>query len=111
MAKIVTSFDTVSKELEVSIDGSAVANVVGVEMYPSWDDPDEFRCCVVTSSKDESNDIRSVTQLCASETPRAKELVRSRAGIESKLFPGFVEFVAPRVSKASRDIAAFFGME
>lgn len=112
MAKISIEFDTKTKELTASIDGKSVANVVSVQMYPSWDDDDEFRCILTTAAEDESTEIKTVTQLVASETLQGKELIAAKAGAaESEHFPGFIENKSTAESKAIKaiqDIEAFF---
>lgn len=112
MAKISIEFDTKTKELTAAIDGKAVANVVSVQMYPSWDDDDEFRCVITTAAEDEETDIKSITNLVASETPQAKTLIAAKTGAaESVMFPGFVESKSTMESKALKDIVAYFGAE
>lgn len=70
MAKIVAEFDTVDKTLSVVIDGTAVDNVVGVDMHRGYccdGDEQEFRCNVSQLSEDKDNKLRTFTHLMASE--------------------------------------------
>lgn len=68
MAKISVNFDTVDKTIKVSLDGKPVENVQCVRFDASYmEDEDEFNCCITTMTKDETNDMRSYTQLMASE--------------------------------------------
>ncbi len=108
MAKISFTFDSKEKSFSATIDGKAVENVVGVELYPSWDDQEKFRCSIVTAVKDEKTDIQTVTRLMASESLAAKSHVQAT---ESPAFPGFVFVTDTSESKAHADILKFFDVQ
>ena len=76
MAKVVIEFDTNEKTLAVSIDGAAIENVVGAEVYrrgyygygPPEDgeaDP-EFAFSVMQAESDKANDMTKMTRIAAS---------------------------------------------
>lgn len=70
MANIVCSYDTVSKEMSVTIDGKTMDNV------------SEFRCCeygmsVVQSSEDVDNGMRTQIYTMAKENPEAPEFAKA----------------------------------
>jgi hypothetical protein len=82
MAKVVIEFDTNEKSLAVSIDGAAVDNVVGAEVYrrgyygygPPEDSEEspEFCFSVMQAEKDKANDLTKMTRIIAAENPQAK---------------------------------------
>lgn len=99
MAKISMSFDTVSKELSVEVDGVAVADCTGINIFPSWDDEDEYRCSIMTCKEDEANDMRILTNLVA----------HKQEGSRSSLqYPGFME-ASPQ--SASAKLSDLFGRD
>lgn len=110
MAKITCEFDTQSKDLTVAIDGKAVDNVIGVNFYPrGYDgDGDDYSCAVTTKEHNEDEDIKTYTNLIASETAQAKDMVQKAQASESEQFPGFVAAKDTSKSKAHQDIAGFF---
>lgn len=72
MSMINVTFDTVSKEMKLTMDGEEVPDVCGVDICASWDDPDEYRCCYTQMSKDDENDMRVMTQTMASNNEQGK---------------------------------------
>lgn len=75
MAKIVATFDTVSKEFNVTKDGAIVANVEYAAFGRSYDEK-KFGCSIEVMEKDEENDMRQMTRMVASENG---ELVNEKA--------------------------------
>jgi hypothetical protein len=108
MALITVSHDTNSKEMKVSIDGKELSNVRGVNIYPSYEDEDEYRCVISTMSEDEDTEIKTFTQIIASETLQAKDAVQKAQASECVDHPGFVVAKDNTSSKAFSDIAGFF---
>lgn len=106
MAKIILDFDTVTKELEVTIDGVDVEDVINAEFYQSYDDKEEFNCGITTSKKDETNDMRMYTRLVAAETKAGQNLVLTNKACASVKHVGFVEAKIP--SPVEEDFANFF---
>lgn len=90
MAKIIAEFDTNSKELTVSVDGTAVDNIYALSVDKCYDD-EGFCCSLMTLVKDEANDTRTVTRMVASES-RDLPAVANQA-VASVKHPGFVEVV------------------
>lgn len=105
MATVNITFDTVSKELKASIDGSEVASVVGVDFYRSFDDEDEYRMCITQSSQDKESDMRLMTQVCASTSQTAK----ASADFKPSKFGDFVERKVLADDGLTKAIHAFFG--
>jgi hypothetical protein len=105
VAIINVSFDTSSKDLTVSIDGTSLDNVQGVNFSQAWDDEDEFRCCITTFAEDEATEIKSMTQLYAAETAAAKNLID---GKPSEKFPEFIQSVPEMENKVFKQIAQYF---
>lgn len=97
MSKVTVEFDTLEKTVSVSINGKPVPDVSSVEFYRSYDRDDEFRCGIMTVSKDEENDMRVVTHLVAHE--------EESISMASEL-PGF--FVKSSKSKVQNDIENCF---
>ncbi len=111
MAEVIVHFDTVSKELKVTVDGAAVEDVSGVRINKRFylesdgsDDAEQYCCCIDTVSKDEEHDLRTFTSLVASDSAAGKEAAR-RGEVASEV-PGFV--TAASRSKVEEDIADFF---
>lgn len=102
MAKVNVEFDTVSKALAVTMDGKPMDNVVGVNLYRSYDDDDEYSCSVQMLNQDEVADTRTMTCVYASEGKRPEHAVASDK------FPGCWVEIKAVASKAARDIAAYF---
>ena len=67
MAKVLIEFDTVDKTLAVSIDGTAVENVVCANVSQGYPREDEYCCEIVSGTKDRDNDIRTWTRVSASQ--------------------------------------------
>lgn len=106
MAKMTMSFDTISKALEVSIDGKKVENCVSLSVYPSWKEEDEFRCCVLTRTKDEASDMETMTQICASEAKK------DSLDYQASEFEGFVQAkVVKADDNIKQSIASLFGVK
>lgn len=103
MAKISIEFDTVAKTMSATIDGKAVDNVISASLYKSMysDDENEFRCSLVTMTKDKADDICTYTQVSASESNDA-------VGKPSPTFAGFVEKVIELMSKAQAHVHNYF---
>jgi hypothetical protein len=95
MSKVNIEFDTVSKELSVSIDGQEVANVYELMIYRYC--CDEASIDIYTSKKDKYSDVREMTRISAS---------KNTDGATPSKYPGFFE--TPENSKVIRDIAQFF---
>lgn len=107
MAKISIEFDTLEKDLVVTIDGAAVENVVGVSIYPSYyddQDGDEYHCTISTRVKDPEHDTVVTTNICASESVDAK----NDLAVASEAFKGFVEVPSRVESSVAKDIATYF---
>ena len=106
MAKISIEFDTLEKELSVTVDGTPLENVSGVSIYPGFydSDGDEYHCSITTREKDDDHDLIKMTTLCASESVDAK----SGRAVASSL-EGFVEIPGGTNRQVNRDIAAYFG--
>lgn len=102
MAKMTMTFDTVTKEFEVAIDGAKVDNCVSLSVYPSWEEKDEFRCCILTRSKDEVSDMEVMTQICASESKKDVCL-----DFQPSKFDGFVQ----AKENIKQSISSLFGVK
>lgn len=107
MADIVASFNTKSKELSVTVDGKAVANVFEASFYKSYSDEDDFRCGIGTCEKNEDDDCVTMTRLMAAASPEGKLLAKSVA--EDKAFPGFLA-VKNTTSRVEAEILKHFGV-
>lgn len=116
MAKMVIEFDTNDKSLSVTLDGQAVDNVVGAEVYrrgyygygaPDDEDGDEeFAFSVMTAEKDKENDLTRMTRIVASQSVEGQfQDAQAIAGL-----PGFKRVAARsrQEDKAVRDIVNFF---
>jgi hypothetical protein len=64
MATILTSFDTVTKELSVTMDGKAVADVTEVFIGRGYGEGG-YGCQVTTKTKDEKQDLVTYTHTVA----------------------------------------------
>ncbi len=106
MAKVNIEFDTISKEISVSVGGKAVAGVCGINFYSSYDDKDEFRCQIMTQAEDEENDMKSYTSLVASEAAAAKDLPAS----EHEGFSLLSSAGQDAGVEVQKHIAAYFGL-
>jgi hypothetical protein len=105
-------FDTDSKTFSASVDGKAVPNVRAVEISPSWEADDEFRCMFATKSTDEDSGITEIRQLFASKSKQADLALARKDGkaFPSADFPGFVEDrMSPTPNSLSAAVAALFG--
>ena len=98
MAKINFVFDTESKTVMLDIDGKPVDNFRSMSVYQSYDDKDEYQISMTTMTEDEETDIRTYTQMCASERASAS-------------FPGLIETTKKRAKpdELGAAIAAMFG--
>lgn len=67
MAKVNVSYDTVTKAMSASIDGSELMDVVECRFWPVYESEGKFRFCVTTSTEDEDNDTHKMFQICANE--------------------------------------------
>jgi hypothetical protein len=118
MAKINIEFDTITKQLDAAIDGMSVENVRCVDICVSYDDDDEYRCCITTIDEDEATNIKSYVQMMASEIPAA-----SIEGAVASNFSGFVikpstaapaspahEAATPQ-TRLCDDVAKYFGLK
>ncbi len=109
MAKMVIEFDTDTKSFTATVDGTAVANAVGAEVYPDWSNDDNYRCNIIARSKDEGTGITEIRQLMAAFTGQARAALKAGAAASAD-FPGFVDVRdTASASKAHKDIAAAFG--
>lgn len=102
MAKVNVLFDTVEKTMVTTIDGKAVDNVRAANFSLSYEEEGEFHCCITTAVEDDDNDIRTWTQLCASESVEAKAFEQTKAS----QFEGFV--TGANKSKVESDIHRYF---
>lgn len=100
MAKLVCSFDTKTKQLEVSLDGQILDNVEGLSLYKKYKDnstfasdentDDEYYCTInMFENIKELGYVKSI-QLMASESIEGKELVKNNQHINSK-YPDFIQ--------------------
>lgn len=103
MAKMTVEFDTETKTFSAAVDGVAVPNAVGAEIYQTYDN--EFRCAFMARSKDEGTGITEMRHLFASIDPRGKADASAEASPD---FPGFVT-VTDDLSPVQAGIAALFG--
>lgn len=108
MAKITLEYDTNTKEMALAIDGTPVENVSSLSIYQSYSDEDEFCLNITTVSKDEDHDLRTYTQLMASETAAAREGLQRGTACVSTDFPDFVVARSTAENRVHADIAAFF---
>lgn len=111
MAEMLIKFDTETKKFSATVDGKAVANAVGAEVYP-WsfgdkEEDNEWRCSITAYKRDEATGISETLRLCASQTADAAA-AKKAGGTPSSEFPGFVE-VVDKNSKAEAAIADLFG--
>lgn len=108
MAKIVIEFDTISKEMVVGVDGMKIENVVGVNICPDYEDPDEYHCCLNTQSEDETSDIKIMTMMYAQESKEGKQLIKEK---EVVAIAGFVSEKKEKLNKVESDIVKHFSKE
>jgi phosphoribosylcarboxyaminoimidazole (NCAIR) mutase len=113
MAKVAIEFDTVEKTMSATIDGSAVPNVVGVNLYKSYSSKkDEYSCEIVSAVESEDDDMRAYTRICAAEGAKARELAHAGATPAAD-FPGFVavavEDPAAAAAVLKDELLKFFG--
>lgn len=99
MASISVSFDTKTKKMTATVDGKAVADVVGVHFMPSWDRDDEYACELVTMYEDEDAGTKTVTRIVAAECEPDGRPVEG--------MPGFVSYHDVQ-SVAAKDIEKYF---
>jgi len=92
MPKLTIDFDTESQELSVQVNGEAVANVAGVNLY-NWNyDTDSPKFCFEVMTHEVVDGVRKCIRLTANE----------KDGRENDKYKGL--FNAPILSKAQRDI-------
>lgn len=103
MAKVAVSFDTNDKTLSVTIDGKAVADVYGVDIYRCFDTDSEYRCSIMSETKDPVHDMYTQTRLYASKSTEAKLL--SATASESKEHAEFI--VVKDKTQFEKDVASF----
>lgn len=73
MAKISLNLDTESKEFAVSIDGEALANVMNVYCYPTYDSEDEYEYRVeICTMEKMDNGVNKRTYFSAAEEEEVK---------------------------------------
>jgi len=96
MAEIIAKFNTKTKELTITMDGTAVDNVMGVHLSKSYSysdsesDPEEFCCCITTVDKSKTEDgYQTYTQISAAETAEGKKAL-SEGGYHHSTFKEFV---------------------
>lgn len=93
MAKINVEFDTGTKEMVVTMDGKAVANVEQISLSRGnyyAENPDEaYGCSILTLVKNEEESYKAYTQIIASDTNAGKQAIADGAGAHPE-FPGFV---------------------
>lgn len=94
MAKVVVELDTVSKDMTVTVDGKALANVRDFYAYfnPEYDAEDYGRMtfsCTMYEENKESN-LMTVTRVCAKESEEAKNAAKAGEYIGQGPIPGFV---------------------
>lgn len=87
MATIAINFDTVEKTMSCTMDGEAVANVVGCYVHSGYKDG-EYSCELMQYEKSPDGDYAKMTRIVASDTRRGKEL--AAAGAKSSSLPGFL---------------------
>lgn len=100
-----SSFDTVTKALDVTVDGKAVANILGISISLGYRDDDQYYCELSTGTKDADNDCWQMTRLTASNTPAGRSLA-STGLPESTVYVGWIP--TSDQTKTQKDIAAFF---
>lgn len=85
MAKVNVEFDTKSKELTVSMDGTAIPNVMGVSVnksyYSEGEDKEEYGCSILTLDKKKDDGYQTYTQIVASESADGKALKEEGANV------------------------------
>lgn len=114
MSKIFIEYDTVEKSLDVSMNGKALQNVDGVNIYRAYydldgdndenDDPD-FHLSVCTVEKNVDDGHAVITRISAAESPEGK----SSEAQDVPDMPGFKMTTAPRQRRVEKQIADFFG--
>jgi hypothetical protein len=107
MAKMTIEFDTEAKSFTANVDGVAVANAIGAEIYATWDDEEKYRCNIIARTKDDKSGITEIRQLMASVTGQAKSAVKAGTATQSTI-PGFVE-TREVISRVEQEIASAFG--
>lgn len=66
MAVIGITFDTKTKAMACTLDGQAVANVVGAYLGRRYDSDTKYACELVTASADDEADLTTMTRMVAS---------------------------------------------
>jgi hypothetical protein len=72
MAKVIITYDTSSKEIDVKMDGQAIDNVMSLcisknGMYSDNETDEEYGCSITTMAKSESDGYKTYTQIVANE--------------------------------------------
>ena len=106
MAKVSVEFDTVEKTLSCSIDGKAVDNVHYVSMSHGYMNEEDFTCSITTMMHDEAEDIKTYTQLIASESKDSK---KNKDFDRQSAIAGFIE--RPLVDEVVLSIREAFGVK
>lgn len=119
MAEIIAKFDTLSKSLNVTMDGKELENIDSVSISKAYfdrdgdgdeDDADYYlTVCQVEPKKEEGHTV--VTRIVASQSPEGE----SSSSPECPELPGYKKVVSTqanrRVSPVSRHIADYFGVK
>ncbi len=98
--KIVATFDTVEKSLDVTMDGSPVEDVYEASFSKSF--RDEFSCCVTTMSRDDVEGLSQMYRICAADSREAK------AAPDAPDFPGLPGFKLVKHNPLTESVKAFF---
>lgn len=77
MAQIVSTFDTETKKFTITLDGTPIENVMGMSIYQSWRDDEDFTC-TVQSSEEKEGGYKVHTCICASELATGGKAVASK---------------------------------
>lgn len=99
MALVSIQFDTSSKEMSCTIDGTPIEDVTSVSLYSKYDDPDEYCVSITTMSEDDATEIRHYHQMAASR--------RDELGlVPHESLPDFVR-TGKEISSVQRAIASY----
>ena len=104
MAEIMMKYDTVTKAMSLSLDGTELTDVCGVSVYPVYsygtDDDGKFSCDVSMCTESKETGISLYSRLSASAQPGA---------VPSRDFPGMFESDDKGSSPLDKAVASYFG--
>jgi hypothetical protein len=92
MAKIQVEYDTVEKTCAVSVDGTALANVVGVQFGLGYGKKGEYRCEVMQMAESEDDDMYAMTRIVAGEDGSLSQAAVEQPDADEELEAEILEY-------------------